>query len=107
MAKKARRDTQKARAKPYRAHGGIRSGEASPKTHVKSQIESLQKLAKTQGFTRKDYVNVFMLAKDIQAKNASFDKTNLRKKMIGKGGKEGSKRETAKSGRHQETRSRK
>jgi hypothetical protein len=39
-------------------------------------------LAKTQEITKKDYMNVFILAKEIQAKNTSFDQKNIRKNII-------------------------
>lgn len=107
MVKKTKRSTQKARVKKTRpGKGKTRSRDASPKTHRKDQIESLRKLARTQGFSKKDYMNVFMLAKEIQAKNTSLEKDSLRKKVITKGSKEGSMRGATKSESDQKMKSR-
>lgn len=51
-------------------------------------------------------MNVFMLAKEIQAKNTSLEKDSLRKKVITKGSKEGSMRGATKSESDQKMKSR-
>lgn len=56
----------------------------SPIKRIKHPKHSLKKLAKTQENMRKDYMNVFLLAKEIHSKNVFHDNTNFRKNLIDK-----------------------
>jgi hypothetical protein len=80
----AKKDKTKNKIKRIDLSKTQKLGNKSETQNIKNQIMSLKKLTKTQEIGKKDYMNVFLLAKDIQAKNSSYDNTNFRKNYMNK-----------------------